>query len=179
MGAAVCGHAVEFVDEVIAGDAAFDHPAEAFSGVFVDDRGDLDRSPVGGDVELEVHRPHSVGRISGHVGRRGGGAVAFTLSTLRHPQSFLTPKALNLLVIHCPAFTSGVVVSRPEATAGMILGVGPQPLPQCGIRIGGCRRGGFVALGGAVLPGDAAGEPFTDPQYALKVTNGRPPAFRA
>jgi hypothetical protein len=29
------------------------------------------------------------------------------------------------------------------------------------------------------LPGDAAGEPFADPQHALEVTNGCPPAFRA
>jgi hypothetical protein len=36
-----------------------------------------------------------------------------------------------------------------------------------------------VALGGAVLPGDAAGEPFADPQHALEVMNGCPPAFRA
>jgi hypothetical protein len=105
--------------------------------------------------------------------------VAFTLSTLRHPQSFVAPKALDLLVIHCPAFTSGVVVSRPEAPAGMILGVGPQPGPQCGIWIGWCRCGGFVALSGAVLPGHAAGELSTDPQHALEGTNGRAPAFRA
>jgi hypothetical protein len=31
----------------------------------------------------------------------------------------------------------------------------------------------------AVLPGDAAGEPFTDPQHPLQVTNGRTPACRA
>jgi hypothetical protein len=36
-----------------------------------------------------------------------------------------------------------------------------------------------VALSGAVLPGDAAGEPFADPQHPLEVTNGCPPAFRA
>jgi hypothetical protein len=29
--------------------------------------------------------------------------VAFSASTLRHPQTLLTPKALNLLVIDCPA----------------------------------------------------------------------------
>jgi hypothetical protein len=34
-------------------------------------------------------------------------------------------------------------------------------------------------LGGAGLPGDPAGEPFTDPQHALEMTNGRPPACRA
>jgi hypothetical protein len=36
-----------------------------------------------------------------------------------------------------------------------------------------------VALSGPVLPGHAAGEPLADSQYALEMTNGRPPAFRA
>jgi hypothetical protein len=61
----------------------------------------------------------------------------------------------------------------------MVAGVLTQPIPQCGIRILRGGRGGFVALGGAVLPGHAAGEPLADPQHPLEVTNGRPPAFRA
>ena len=36
-----------------------------------------------------------------------------------------------------------------------------------------------MSLRRAVLPGDAAGEPFTDPQHPLEMTNGRSPAFRA
>lgn len=44
------------------------------------------------------------------------------------------------------------MVRRTEAAAGMLLGVGPQPLPQGSIRIVERRRGGFVTLGGAVLP---------------------------
>ena len=32
-----------------------------------------------------------------------------------------------------------------------------------------------VSLGGAVLPGHPASEPFADPQHPLQVTNGRPP----
>jgi hypothetical protein len=36
-----------------------------------------------------------------------------------------------------------------------------------------------MTLGGAVLPGHATGKPFADPQHALEVTNGSPPAFRA
>jgi len=36
-----------------------------------------------------------------------------------------------------------------------------------------------MSLGGSVLPGHAAGEPFTDTQHPLEVSNGRPPAFRA
>jgi len=82
-------------------------------------------------------------------------------------------------VIDDPALSTGVVVCGPEPPAGMILGVVAQPVPQRGVRVLRCRRGGFVALGGAVLPGHAAGEPFADPQHVLEVTNGRPPAFRA
>jgi hypothetical protein len=61
----------------------------------------------------------------------------------------------------------------------MILRVATQPCPQGGIRILSGRRRRLMSLGGAVLPGDAAGEPFTDPQRPLEMTNGRPPAFRA
>jgi hypothetical protein len=82
-------------------------------------------------------------------------------------------------VIHFPAFATRIVIGGPETAAGMLLGVGSQPLPQRGVRIVWCRRGGFVALGSAVLPGDAAGEPLADPQHVLEVMNGCPPAFRA
>jgi len=105
--------------------------------------------------------------------------VTFALSALRYPQAFVAPKPLDLLVIDDPAFAAGVMVGRPETSAGMLLSVGTQPLPQGGVRIGGSRRDRFVALGGAVLPGDAAGEPLADPQRPLEVTNGCPPAFRA
>ena len=105
--------------------------------------------------------------------------MAFTSPSLRYPQTFLAPKPLNFLVVNDPALTAGVVVGRPEPAAGMTLGVGTQPVPQRGIRVIGCGRDGFVALGGAVLPGHAAGEPFADPQHTLEVTNGCPPAFRA
>jgi hypothetical protein len=86
---------------------------------------------------------------------------------------------LDLLVIDDPSLTTGVMVGGPEAATRMILGVGAKPGPQRGVRIFWGRRVGFVALSGAVLPGDAASEPFADPQHPLKVTNGRPPAFRA
>ena len=105
--------------------------------------------------------------------------MTLTLSPLRYPQPFFAPKALDLLVIHMPSFGAGIVVSGPEPAAGMVLGVRTQPLSQRCVRIVGSIGSGFVALGGSVLPGHAAGEPFTDPQHALEVTNGRPPAFRA
>jgi hypothetical protein len=105
--------------------------------------------------------------------------VAFTAASLRHPQAFLAPKSLNLLVIDGPALTTDIVVGGPEPTARMILGVLTQPGSQRGIGILGCRRAGLVALSSAVLPGYPAGEPFADPQHPLQVTNGRPPVFRA
>lgn len=61
--------AVEFVDEVVAGGGAFDESAEAFAGVFVDDRCDLDRAAVSRGVELEVDGPDRV-RVSA-TGRFG------------------------------------------------------------------------------------------------------------
>ena len=78
-------------------------------------------------------------------------------------------------MIHNPSFAAGIVVGGPEPPPRVILGVGPQR----GIRVLRGHRGWFVALGGAVLPGHPAGEPFADPQHALEVTNGCPPAFRA
>ena len=111
--------------------------------------------------------------------RRGGTAVALSSSPLRNPQPFFPPKPLDLLVIDDPALSASVVVGGPEPPAGMILSVVTQPVSQRGVGVLRCRRGGFVALSGAVLPGHAAGEPLADPQHALEVTNGRPPAFRA
>ena len=71
------------------------------------------------------------------------------------------------------------MVGRPEATARMVLGVLAKPGPQGSVRIVNRLAAGLMALGGAVLPGHAAGEPLANPQHALEVTNGRPPAFRA
>ena len=85
--------------------------------------------PVGGGVELEIHRPHPIGCIGDHGVRGGRGTVAFAASALRYPKSLFAPKALDFLVIHPPAFTTGVVIRRPEAPPGMILGVGARTSP--------------------------------------------------
>src|ERR1700752_118326 len=61
----IAAQAVQFGDQVLAGDGTLDQSAEAFAGVLVDDRDELDRPAVGGGVELEVSRPHAVGRVGG------------------------------------------------------------------------------------------------------------------
>ena len=83
--------------------------------------------------------------------------MAFTSPPLRYSQAFLAPKALDLLVIDGPAFSPAVVIGGTKPAAGMLLGVGAQPVTQGGVRIVRGGRVRFVALGGAVLPGDAAG----------------------
>ena len=70
IGASVGGDTVKLLGEVLPGDVALHQAAETFAGVFVHDRDDLDRSAVGGHIELEVRRPHQIRAIRSHR-RRG------------------------------------------------------------------------------------------------------------
>jgi hypothetical protein len=82
---------VQLIDQDIGGDGAFNQPAQAFAGVLINDRHDLDRAPVGGGVELKVHCPHPIRRIGNHDPGRGAGAEAFAAAALRHPQALFAP----------------------------------------------------------------------------------------
>lgn len=105
---------------------------------------------------------HTRSGASAVIGR-GGYPVAFAPPPLRHPHALFAPKPLNLLVVHVPAVAAGIVINRSEPAPRMIAGVGAQPCPQRRIRILGRVRHRFVPLRSAVLPGNAAREPFTDP----------------
>jgi len=170
---------VEFVDKGVGGDGALDQAAEAFPGVLVDDGHDLDGAAVSGGIELKVDRPHHVRCLGLRHMRCGGTAEAFTAAPLRHSKALLAPQPLDLFVVHNPALAAGVVIGPAKSPPRMVPRVLPEPSAQR--RIGICRRGSYrlVSLRRAVLPGDAAGKPFTDPQHPLEVTNGRPTAFRA
>ena len=72
----------------------------------------------------------------------GGATVALAASPLRYPQPFLTPKPLNLFVIHDPDLTAGVAIGRPEPTTWMVAGIFAQPSPQGGIGIPGVVEAG-------------------------------------
>lgn len=143
--------------------------------MFIDDRDDLDRLPVSGGVELEIHRPHPTGCISDHGVRRGGSAVAFASSALRHSKFFFAPQPLRLLVIQVPSFTAGIVIRGPKTSPEMVFGVSARPDPQSGVGIGGGGCAAFVALRGAMLPGHPAAAPFPNPQRPPESTNGRSP----
>jgi hypothetical protein len=173
------GQLVQLIDQVIGGDGAFDQPAQAFAGVLVNDGHNLDRAPVGGGIELKVHRPHPIGRIGNSDPGRGAGADALATPARRHPQALLAPQSLQAFVVDIPAVGAGGMVGPAKPPAGMLFGPQAQPRPQSGVRVTQRLAGPAVTLGGAVLPGGPAGEPFTDPQDPLEVVYGRPPAFRA
>jgi len=108
---------VQLGNQMLTSDAALDHFARTFTGVLIDDRHNLDRPIIGGDIELEVHRPHLVGRIGDDRRCHGRGAVAFPASPLRRPQAFIAPKSLDLLVVDGSALSTGMVVGRTKSTA--------------------------------------------------------------
>ena len=104
-----------------------DQAAEAFASVFADDRHNLDRSSVGGGVELEVDGPDLIRGVGLRpVGRRAG-AGAFASSLVRHAQPFLAPEPLDLLVVDVPALGAGVVIRKPEPAPRVVLGVAAKP----------------------------------------------------
>lgn len=120
---------------------------------------------------------NSVRRIRGH---RGHGRVTDTFAAppLRHPQPFLPPQALHLLVIHPPPLIAGVVIG---ATAPLLGRVFAQRRSCARNAASGSEA--VCAAGGRrwvlrCCPGHPAGEPFTHPEQALQVSHGRPPAFR-
>ena len=92
--------------------------------------------------------------------------MAFVPAALWHSKPFFAPKALYFLVIDCPAFCAGVVIRGPKRPSWMVHGLVAQPGPQRRIRIARGGRDRFVALGGSMVPGDAAGELLADPSRA-------------
>ena len=168
--------AVECVDEPIAGDGAVDQPAEALAGMFVDDGHDLDRSAVGGGVELEVDRPHTVGCVGLRRVRCRARAQAFASAALRHPPPLFAPEPLDLLVVDIPALATGIVIRGSKPTPWMVFGVLAQPRPQLRVRIGHGGAYRFSSLRCSVLLGHPAGGPLTHTHARHEVVHGRPPA---
>src|SRR5215217_3688660 len=173
------GEPVELGDQPVAGDGPFDQTAQAFAGVLVDDGDDLDRPPVGGGVELEIHRPHPVRRVRRRGVRCGRGTHPLPPAALWDPEPLVAPQPLHLLVVDVPALAAGVVVSPPVPPSGVASGVVPQPLPQAGIWVGRCAVSWLLTLRGPVLPGHSAGEPLTHTHHIDEMVHGRPPACRA
>ena len=169
---------LEVGGESVGGNRALHEAADALPGVFVDDRADLDQSSVLVGVELEVHRPHHVRRVRRRrVDGRGPDALAST--PLRDPEPFVTPQALDLLVVHHPPLGAGVVIRPPIPVAGMVLRPGAQPLPERPIRVRDRVALERSPVRGAAQPDQTARHPFAHPQLALEVIDGGAAPVRA
>src|SRR5699024_10181759 len=161
----------EVVDESVCRDGSFDESADAFAGVFIHDRADLECFALLTDIELEIYCPHHIGRVR----RRRldcGGAHSFASTTLWHSESFFTPQALNFLVIDVPSFAASIMVSTTISPAWVVCGVLAQPGTQRLVRI----SHGVVVQGSAPCrsgqPSQTACHTLTDRTRAQQVSNG-------
>ena len=150
------GQLVEDVDDAVGVDRAVGVDGQGFAGELVDDVEHLDGAPVGGGVELKVHRPDHVRTDRTHRPNGGPDAgQAFLLAALRDPQALLAPEAADALVVDGPAGFPGCDRCSPPAPAGPVGGEFPQPGPQLGFLIGDRRR--LQAHRGAVQADHGAG----------------------
>src|SRR5690625_1819792 len=124
----------QVVEEVVGGDGPFDQSADAFAGVFIHDRADLEHFALLTDIELEIHGPHHIGCIRSRSVDCGG-AHSFASATLGHSESFFTPQALYFLVVDVPSFSPCIMVSAAISPAWVVCGVLAQPGTQRLVRI--------------------------------------------
>lgn len=145
---------------------------QRFTGVLVDHRCNLDGLAVDGGVELEVDRPHHLRGVGDHLRRRGRPGP-FTRAVDTPLQPLLAPQPMDLLHVDLLAF---VVTQRrpgpPEPMTRMLGGVGTQPGPQIGIRIGRGGRQWQPPVGGAGKPNSFTRQPFRHAQGVLEHVHG-------
>ena len=112
--------------------------------------------------------------------RCGAGAEAFAAPPDRDPQALFAPDPLQLLVIDDPALGRGRR-DRPggNPTADDRWRSREATARSAASGSAGVLGLGLVALGCSVLPGHAAGEPFTHTHHRDEVVHGCPPACRA
>src|SRR5690606_12683410 len=80
----------------------------ALAGELVDDVQQLQGAAIDGGVELEVHGPQRVRGDGAHGPDRGADpAVGLLALAVGHLQAFLSPQALDPLVVDLPARPSG------------------------------------------------------------------------
>ena len=118
----------------VCGDGSLDQSADAFAGVFVHDRTNLECFALLAHIELEIHGPH---HIRGGRRRRvdRGAANPFASTTLWHSEPFVTPQPLDFLMIDVSSVGPGIMIRPAIVPAWMIFSVLTQPGTQWLIRI--------------------------------------------
>ena len=126
---------------------------------------------------LEVQRPHVIG---------AHGLDPLTALLTDPPplaclggafEAFLAPQPPGAFLVHRQAFSARDRVGFAPPPPGVLLGDRPQPCPQLLLAIGANR--GLEALGGAVLPHEAAGTALGDPEHGDEQIDCAPTAFGA
>ena len=146
--------------------------------MLVDHVQELQPTPIGGGVELEVHRPDLM-RVFGLVAphRAIGGTGPLLLSRSGPLQAFLPPESMNPLVGHQPALAPQQAVGHPPAPADVLSGDLLEATPELGLL--DIDDPATMALGAAVLAHYAAGEPLRDPEHGAQGLNSPAASFRA
>ena len=118
--------------------------------VLVDHVQELEHPPVGGLVELEVEGPHHVGPDRAHGADGDADAPERLLaSCVGHTQAFVSPQAVDPLVVDPPAGLSGRRGRPAPAPAGPAAGEVPQERPQGQLVVGRAPAGRGAGWSGA------------------------------
>jgi len=171
------GKAVKGGHDPVGVDGALHDDGGALPGVLVDDVEQLEGAAIGGGVELEVHRPKSVGGDGPHRPHGGGDATVGLLAlAIGHLQAFLPPQALDALVVDAPALPPGLLGRSAPSPSRPLLGERPQPRPQLLLVLG--HDGRIQALGGAVLADHTTCSALGDPEPLSQHHHGATAAIR-
>ena len=81
---------IELVDEVFCGDRVLHFPAQCFSGVFTNDREDLERFAGRGLVEWEINSPHIPWGLRPGDGGQVRNPDSLLAASRDHPEAFFT-----------------------------------------------------------------------------------------
>src|SRR5690606_38189943 len=126
---------------------------------------------------LEVHSPQGVRGDRAHGPDRGASpAVGLLALAVGHLESFLTPQALDPLVVDHPALPAEPGCGPPPPPPGSGPGEVPQPLAQQLVLL--ARRGRLDPLGGAVLAHDSTRAAFGDPEPVTQHAHCTPSTVR-
>jgi hypothetical protein len=159
--------------------AAPAHPdGQAEAAVLVDHVEELQPSPIGGGIELEVHGPDLV-RVLGLVTPHGAVSRACPLLLSRGGplQPLLAPKAVHPLVVHRPSFPPQQAMDHPPAPADVLSGDLTETTTQLPLLDG--NNLGRMALCAAVLTHQAADPPLGCPVALLQDRDGPPATLQA
>jgi hypothetical protein len=172
------GQAVENANNAVGVDGPVDFDRQGLAGELVNHVEHLQRSAVGGGVELEVHRPDHVRPDRAHrPDRRTDTGQALLPAALRNPQALLAPQAADALVVDLPTSTPCRDRGAAPSPTGPLGAEHAQPDPQLGLLIADRR---WLQTHGATVHADhRTRPPLGDPEPLTQRLDGAALAVRS